>query len=238
MNIGRRYCFTPKWLPSLATLLLLPILLSLGSWQLHRAHYKEHLQALYQSRLQQAPLNLDAISKISNPLYYPVQVQGQFDNQHTLLLDNQILNHQPGYHVLTPLHLTTGQTILVNRGWIPIINRRELPAFTPVNGIVQLTGVIAIPSSNSFHLGSAPADSSLQWPLRIEYLDLATLSQWLAYPLAPYIVLLNPNQPYGFQRDWSPASLRPEMHYGYAVQWFALAGALLIIFITVNIHRR
>jgi len=39
-----RFCFTPKLLPTLATLLVLPLLISLGFWQLDRADQKDMLK--------------------------------------------------------------------------------------------------------------------------------------------------------------------------------------------------
>lgn len=45
--------------------------------------------------------------------------------------------------------------------------------------------------------------------------------------IAPYLLIPN----------WQPAASGPEKHYGYAFQWFAMAAALTILFIVVNLSK-
>ena len=49
--------------------------------------------------------------------------------------------------------------------------------------------------------------------------------------LAPRVLRLDPDLPIGYARDLDllPNTLPPERHLGYAVQWFALALAMLVI---------
>ena len=51
----------------------------------------------------------------------------------------------------------------------------------------------------------------------------------VAPPAASTAALLVPN--------WRPAASGPEKHYGYAFQWFAMAAALTVIFVVVNLSR-
>ena len=61
----------------------------------------------------------------------------------------------------------------------------------------------------------------------------------MGYPLQPAVVLLEPEAAEGYWRDWQPrfGGFGPERHQGYAVQWFSLAMALVILYLTTNIHR-
>jgi cytochrome oxidase assembly protein ShyY1 len=65
------------------------------------------------------------------------------------------------------------------------------------------------------------------------------LSAELGYPLEPAVILLDPEAEGGYQRDWHPSfgGFGPERHQAYAVQWFSLAAALLVIYMVVNTHR-
>ena len=90
--------FSPGLIPTLAVILLLPLLLSLGFWQMHRAVAKQQLLNQFAQRSQQAPQPLADYE----PVYTPVQVTGYYDSAHPILLDNRIVNHQAGYDVLVP----------------------------------------------------------------------------------------------------------------------------------------
>jgi len=170
--------------------------------------------------------------------YKPIQVSGHFDNQHTFLLDNKTNQHRVGYHVLTPLIPNSGaKAILVNRGWIPReLNRDQLPNIENVMETQTLKGVIAIPSAKPFALGKLQ-DNPGNWPLIIEYIDVANLSKLIHHELFPFVIHLNADQPHGFIREWQPVYLTPERHEGYAFQWFALAVTLLIAYLIVSFRR-
>ena len=51
------------------------------------------------------------------------------------------------------------------------------------------------------------------------------------------IVRLDPGAPHGYRRAWQVVPFGPERHLGYAVQWFAMASALLAIYLSVNLTR-
>lgn len=238
LQIGR-FSFIPKVIPTLATVTLLPILLLLGNWQLHRAAEKETLQKAYEIQSKAVPLTLNQLTNnVEKMRYHPVQLTGRYDNQHQFLLDNQFYQHQVGYYVLTPLILpASNKVILINRGWVPAnIDRRQLPVLAQVKDTVNLQGMIRPLDKKSFILGTKLEKPN--WPLRIEKIDLNYLQQVSDYSFYPFVVLLNANQPDGFARDWEPVNLNPAKNYGYAFQWFSLALTLLIIFIVLNTHRK
>jgi cytochrome oxidase assembly protein ShyY1 len=59
----------------------------------------------------------------------------------------------------------------------------------------------------------------------------ALLSAGLSEPLFPWELRLAPDQPGGFRRDWPVVNVSPEKHRGYALQWFTMAAALLLLFV-------
>lgn len=235
----RRYSFKPKLVPTLATIILLPCLIALGMWQLHRAEQKRQLLSMYETRLQQAAQPVTTIVPDAADIdFLPVKVTGEYDNHRHILLDNKFYKHLLGYQVLTPFIIKgTGKAILVNRGWIPRGEiRNHLPKIPPVSGTQTVKGYIKIPDKNVFTLGRKYEKTDL-WPRRVQQVNIHLLSQQLELDLYPFILLLEPSEAHGFQRDWTPVVVNPAKHTGYAIQWFSLAVLLVIIYISVNLRK-
>jgi surfeit locus 1 family protein len=51
------------------------------------------------------------------------------------------------------------------------------------------------------------------------------------------LLLLDPGESDGYVRSWAPPGFPPLRHVGYALQWFALALALFVIYLAVNVRR-
>lgn len=225
-----RYTFKPHWLTTLATLILFPILISLGFWQLHRAEFKRELIAQYAHRSQMAPLNIADLNKQQDQRFYRLTVTGSFDNAHSLLIDNKIHDHQIGYELITPFAVKDqNKYLLVDRGWIAASkNRAQLPTIPLIEGKQTLTGILLETNPKSFQLGE---DSfGKQWPWRVQTLPTAALPKLLGQPVYSYILSLEP-------QPLTARGLQPERHSGYAFQWFALAATLGLIYLFVNLKR-
>ena len=230
------FYFKPTYTFTFVVFILLSILLSLGFWQLHRAEEKRLLQAKFDARIKATPITLEQAEKLRDNFYYPVQAEGHFDNAHSFLLDNQFYHHRVGYQVITPfLTEKTHRWILINRGWVPMKPNRELAIKIPaISDKVQIKGFLHVPQNNPF---ISDEIESISWPLRIERLNIPSLSNRLNRALYPAIMLLDPQNPYGFIRQWQPISMKAATHTGYAVQWFAMAGVLLVIYLGTSIKR-
>jgi surfeit locus 1 family protein len=241
MRLGK-FTFQPTLLPSLVTLLVLPLLLALGFWQLDRAHQKEVLQGSFKAALQAPEVPITNVD-LANPAlrYRRVTLRGRYDGRHQILLDNQVQDGQPGYHVFTPLQIP-GKTsaILINRGWVPLgSSRQTLPDLAVTGKEVVISGRISQPANPGLRLGSLALDSAGRWPQVVQYLDYDELAAALGYPVEPAVVLLDPGVTGGYLRKWQSqfVGFGPERHRGYAVQWFSLAIALIVIYIIVNTRR-
>ena len=167
-----------------------------------------------------------------------MQVTGQFINTHPILLDNQVLNGQVGYRVITPfLPSLSSRMILVDRGWIPIPNTRTLlPSFTPILGTVTLCGIINNPVSPGLQLKKIQPAPNI-WPLRVQSVDFEELSVMLATNLYPFMLQLKPGDIYGFNIPAQSFTISATRHLGYAIQWFTLAFASLIYYLVTNSYR-
>lgn len=231
------------WLPTLLTIGLLILLLNLGFWQLDRAYQKALMQQQFQEGLSLAPTALSELNLHDTAVRFrQVVTTGIYDPDRQILLDNQIVDGQVGVHVYTPLRLSHSpdQAVLVNRGWMPMAPGHEVSLPLPVSSEEQeINGRLSQPANPGLRLGDAvPAD----WPGRLSYIDYQALNEVLPYELLPAVVLLSPEADQGFERLWRPTfgGIGPERHRGYAVQWFALAVTLLLLYsiLTVNAWRQ
>lgn len=242
MRIGI-YDFSPSLWPTLAFLAILPVLLALGSWQLGRASFKEDLAGAFDASRSRAPLevtetvaDLDASDR--SVQFREAIARGRFDERQ-LLLDNRTHESKAGYHVLTPLKLGEGRpALMVNRGWHPWGERREtLPDIAVANREREVRGRLSTPPRAGLLLGDDGYGSG-GWPRVVQSYDRAAIERVLGYPVAPVLLLMDEALPDGFVRQWKAnPGIGPERHRGYAVQWFALALALLAIYVTVNTRR-
>jgi len=243
MRIGP-FDFRPSLWPSLATLVLLPLLIGLGQWQLERAAWKQALVDVHAAHIGEPARPLgDLLTTLDSGLdYRQVTAQGVYDLDHQLLLDNQIHEGSAGYHVLTPLRLDGAGTgagwVLVNRGWVPLgASRRQLPAVTGPAGAVTVRAMVRLPPEKTFRL-EAVEEPGAGWPQVIQQLEIGPMEARLGRPLLPLVLLLDREDPGGFVREWKPVyGITPDKHRAYAAQWFTLALVLLMIYVGVNTRR-
>jgi cytochrome oxidase assembly protein ShyY1 len=232
--IARLRQFRFDWKLTLLTALLLPLMLSLGVWQLQREQEKRALQDTYAARQREQPLALATLAPGDDLQYRQVEMRGTFDNMHLFLLDNRVHQGQAGYEVLAPFTTVDGALVFVNRGWIQQgQTRAELPAIASIDGQVQLRGSVYVPVGESFVLGADLVAEG--WPKVVQTLDPARMAALAAYDpnisLFPYTVRLAEGAPGALVRDWPVVSTTPQKHRGYAVQWFAMATVLFGLYL-------
>jgi len=236
-----RYRFAPALWPSIAFIVVFPVLLGLGLWQMERAAVKRDLVEQRAARELVAPLQLDRETTLTvDDRYRPAEVRGHYVAEQQWLQDNRVYRGQPGYHVFTPFQPVGGDAprLLVNRGWVSVGAARDLlPALPVPQAEVTLNGRLDSPASVGLVLGDVPLDSIADRVV-VQSLDIAALAAARGMDLLRYALVLDEGQPGALQYDWSPIpEMGPEKHLGYAVQWFGLAVALLIIFVGVNTRR-
>jgi surfeit locus 1 family protein len=225
-----------NWKLAVLAFIMIGFLLRLGFWQLHRAHEKQQMLDTYHARSTNPPAALGAFNQAQDLRYRRASITGHFDNQHTFLLDNKIYKGQVGYEVFTLFQPDDiNYPILIDRGFLPSTrSRNELPLVRPITGTTTINGMLNLPPGY-VKFGQIMPDKSVTWPLRIEYLNLNEIEPFLNNrQLYPYIMDLAPDDPAAYPIEWQIVSLTPERHFGYAVQWFALALTLLILSVAIN----
>lgn len=230
--------FRPPWWATLATLLLGAVFATAGFWQLARSGEKRALLAAFEAQPagQAESLPLPG-EQVTVQRYRRIGITGRYDAARQMLLDARIRDGRAGYEVLTPL-ITAERIVLVNRGWIAANpDRRLLPDIDVGDGERLVIGLLdRLPRAA---LSSRPeaAEEHAAWPRRLLYPDAQTISAALGRPVEDYQLLLVPEALNGYRRDWRPQFLSPRQHLGYALQWFALTGALVVIYVALNIRK-
>ncbi|MFC9076478.1 SURF1 family protein [Streptomyces sp. NPDC057062] len=144
-----RFLLTRQWvILTLVALLLIPTMIRLGVWQLHRHDHRQALNKVIDDSLAAQPVSAQSLTSVGGSvrhedLYRRVTAKGRFDTAHELVVRRRTsTDDQVGYHVLTPFVLDNGRTLLVNRGWIPSPGSQtafpRIPA--PAEGEITVTG--------------------------------------------------------------------------------------------------
>ena len=239
MKIGNRI-FKPGLVPTIITLLLLPILIRLGFWQLDRAELKRNLIVLFEQQNEQGPLmvndNIQADAKLN---YRAAKIAGTYISQRQIFVDNKIHKGEVGVDVVTPFQLKgSNYSILVNRGWVPTSQDRSiLPEIKTTQAELRLSGKLKLLEKKPFFMLGNQYQSNKGWPALVQWINVKDIENKSGLKLLPYLFLLDKDNATGYVRDWKPVFMRPEKSTSYAVQWFALALALLIIYIVVNLKK-
>ena len=228
-----KFQITFDWRSTVLALLFMPLTLTLGFWQLDRAEEKRQLQGLFEQRQSGPVLPIEALIDNEDLQYQPVRLQGEYINEKKLFLDNRIHHGRFGYEIITPFKLAASdRLVMVNRGWLAgDRSRRSLPEIEAVTGLVELSGEVYVPKGEMLLL-APPQDSG--WPRVLQSIKIDTLKGDFDLPLFPYTVRINSTSPGSYQPNWVVVNLQPQKHTGYAVQWFAMSGALLLILLLAN----
>lgn len=205
--------------------LAVALLFSLGLWQIQRGHSKAQIMTrLETDRPAYQPLR-EMPNDFKQLTYLPAQLQGQWRAAHSFLLANRIHRGQAGFEVLSPFQLESGETLLVNRGWIP---KDQATDFAAPQDDVPPTGLLYA-AQKGFTIGTALTPDDTSWPRETLYLDLTALETALEAPLSSLVLVLAADNANSFTRIWQPVVVSPMRHYAYAAQWFGLMLALLYL---------
>lgn len=238
-GIRRRHTLVIGW-----TLALLAIALfaRLGFWQAQRADEKQAmLDAASRVLAERRAAPRDAAADATRAGDFDWYVaRGRFDARPPLLLDNQLRGGRAGVRVYR-LFAPDGaaQSVLVDLGWLPLAGDRALPTLdAPPAGDVELRGLLAPPPSTGLAVGAPLARRDGAWLM--SRFDPPAIAAALGEAPAPRVLRLDPDLPLGYTRDLAllANTLPPDKHRGYALQWFALALAVLVTAVVLTLRKK
>lgn len=234
-----RLTFRPLLWPTIMTLIMLPVLLGLGVWQLQRLDWKHGLIATMEERLAAPPVALppaDEWARLDPEMidYRHMSATGHFDNAHEFHYFTQDDQGAAGYSLLVPLLLKGGGAIIVDRGFVP--QDKKAPETRPgsqIEGEVTVTGIVRRPGRR----GAFDGDNDLAkniWYVR----DPALMAQSISLaPVAPFLLEADPVPGADTKALPRPGAARVELtnpHLQYALTWFSFAVILIVIYIAYH----
>jgi surfeit locus 1 family protein len=222
----------------IATLLALAaaflILIGLGTWQVERLSWKEGLIAEIEARRTAPPISaVQAAADVAGGIdvdYRAISVTGRYDHAHERYF-LATSDGAPGFYVYTPLDLADGHIVLVNRGFVPEELRDPAKrAQGQVAGEVTIAGLARakLAQKPSFIVPeNEPAKNLFFW----KDLDQMAASAGLdGSKVLPFLVDAGPApNPGGYPIGGVTQIDLPNNHLSYAVTWYGLAAALLVI---------
>lgn len=227
--------FRPRFWPTLIAVPAVLAMLALGTWQVQRLHWKEALIAERQARSAAPAVALPGPGEDPAGLEFRrTAATGRFLHDREMYLAARSLNGNPGYHLVTPFALTDGRVILVDRGWVPV-DRKE-PASRragQLEGELRMEGLIRLPGRQSWVVPDNEPERNVWF-----WIDLPAMAAHAGVEAETrYFVEAGPAEvPGGFPIGGQTRINLRNDHLQYAITWYALAAALLAIYLLY--HRR
>lgn len=221
-----RLVLTPRWLGYLALTIVFSIVASLfGVWQWDRREQAVAKIEQVENHYDQPPQSLDELdletSQAAQDLEWtPVTFSGEYLVEDQVLIRTRPRSGSVGFEVLVPILISSGEVVIVNRGWVPTGESQDFPDRVPEppHSLVSVLARVK-PPEPSLTGRSAP-------PGQLPSIDLVAYQDLLEYPIASnfYLELI--------AEDPAPTvSLVPFMkpiadegpHLSYTLQWFVFA---------------
>jgi cytochrome oxidase assembly protein ShyY1 len=235
-----RFLFTRQWVfLTLLGLALIPAMIKLGFWQLHRHESRVAHNHLITRSLGARTVPVDRLTGVhreprTNDQYRQVSATGRYDTRDEVVVRQRTDNDGQtiGYFLVTPLIRHDGTTVLVNRGWIPANgDLTKFPKVPPTpRGTVTVKGRIladetsaasgikdtkGLPAHQVMLINSHQQTKALKRPVLGGYLQLTKTSPKGALP--------HGKQP---QRITPPDHSSIGPHMAYTIQWWLFTAAV------------
>ena len=218
--------FRPLFWPTFFALPALAVLITLGSWQLQRLHWKTELIDQFKARSQ-----AEAVYPHKDILEFQhVMLEGRFLHDKTIYMTGKTYEGNAGFHVISAFKTNQGDMFLVNRGWVSEAYREpEDRAFSVKDEEVALSGIVRLPQrQGSFVPDNEPA-RGFWFTLRPD-----EVASFLELPLAEQAYFIDVvRQPDEELTLPIAAEVKIEVrnaHLNYALTWYGIALSLIGVY--------
>ncbi|MFO1101504.1 MAG: SURF1 family protein [Methylocystis sp.] len=222
--------------PAIGAALLFALLVSLGFWQVRRLGEKEALIARIEQRATQPPRPIPprerwAALPAEDYDFLHVSATGRFVGGGDALIfaaPPEGASREPGYLLMTPFELRDGGVVLVDRGFLPASKAGDAALRAAPSGETTLVGVLRAPERRNLF---TPADEPAKGLFFAR--DPAAVAAALKLTdAAPFALVIDaaPTTAADWPRPVGGVPTIVNNHFSYAVTWFGLSLALLVIF--------
>lgn len=225
--------FKPRWWAWLLLVAGVLLALRLGWWQWSKAEHKAEQRAQL-SRMQQSPaLNVAAMLQRPPQPWQPVQLEGIWQPQGAVWLDNRVQNGIAGYELWMPLQLAgEPRWLLVNRGWVSRAGKERVP-LSVLGQIGKVRGEVVWPGPLPMELSKDVQQGKL-W----QNLTPQRYQQHYQQPVLPWLVRQTGSPEAGLSHDWPEVDDGRMRNVSYAGQWLLIALLMVVLFVVVNLKKQ
>jgi surfeit locus 1 family protein len=218
-------------------------LAALGTWQLQRKAWKEEIVARIEERTRAAVVSLDAAiaraRQTGDVEYLRVSARGRFRHDEERYFYAPDPRRGPGFYVYSPLETSDGTVVFVNRGFVPEALRE--PGARPagqLEGEVEVTGLVRLPGPKGSFTPTNKPERNLWFWRDLDAL-YASLGANGGAKRAPFVLEAeaSPENPGGWPHGGVTVLRVPNRHLEYALTWYGLAGALVVVYLAFAVTR-
>ncbi|MFT4148002.1 MAG: SURF1 family protein [Micrococcaceae bacterium] len=218
------FLFSSQWLKYfLITALFAVCCYFLGQWQ-----YGRHLERMEQintvnTNYNQTPVPFETIKQDFNSLpenktWTHFKVKGHYISQDTRIARNRTVDSHTGFEVLVPFKADDGTIFIVDRGWIPLGEKKDgYPDNVPSAPSGEITLIARIKAGETTINRDAPEG-------QISAINISEYQKMVSYPLSPaaYALMESETPPVQNTPQQLPApDMDPGSHLSYTWQWYA-----------------
>jgi surfeit locus 1 family protein len=176
----------------------------LGKWQLDRLAQRRARNAALAARLALPPLPVGQNVSADSARQRRVVALGVYDFAAERTWPGRSFQGTPGVALVTPLRLSDGSAVLVDRGWAPSPDAFHVDhTLYREPDTATVTGIALIPPRGR---GDVDVTGFLPFVIQLESADPAR----------------------GLPRRWPPPTFDNGPHLSYAIQWFSFALIALV----------
>ena len=228
----------PLLWPTIFTVPTMLLLLALGSWQIERLYWKRELIEQRQAAVSAAPVGVRSLEDAKGMEFRHVTDEGVFLHDKEIFLGATSEVGRQGYQILTPLLEPGGRMVFVNRGFIPAeLKDPARRAAGQLAGTVRVQGLLRLPPAGRPAWFLPDNRPDLNYWFWVDLLAMSAADKLEPDRVASFYIDADasPN-PGGWPKGGVTRLALPNDHLQYAITWFSLAVALMVIYFLF--HRR
>lgn len=216
-----RFLLSTRWIGfALFVVVLAGVCVRLGLWQFHRLDDRLAENKVISAHFKAAPVELPRDWKVDDANEWTrVTATGTYDVEHQVTVKFSTRDGVPGVDVVTPLVLSDGSAVLVDRGWMETKNTVDNPDVpAPASGPVTVMGWLRQNNGAAGH-AVRPVDG------QVRAISSVGMAKAVPYDLVNGYLNLRTQDPKA--SDALALEPKPELgqgpHFFYGLQWVFFA---------------
>jgi len=209
------------------------LMLNLGLWQLERLDDKKAFNSVLRSHTAAPIQTLDqAVPSTWNKAtseWIRVSITGSYNTSQAVTVINRSQDGTAGYNSVVPFTSLNNRTILVNRGFVPLV----LPAPSAPTEQLEIVGYLRASQSRG---ALGPVDSTEVGTTEFQRFDIPLISSNVGGEIEPMFLQLIQESP-ASNSPWPAVVQLPPLdegtHFSYALQWFFFCLVALAAWVVV-----